>query len=101
MPGNLTRYQNKYGSNLTVRQFCDGNLVSGVGDDEVVIVAGHGLAGDEEIGVTAMAEVAGFFGKKVKEVQVTLTANDLAAMLDAALLPKTHKYIKTISCGGA
>jgi len=99
MPKNLKRYQGKYGANLTVRQFGDGELFNDVGDDDMFIVVGHGLPGNENIGVSVKAEgLAGFFGKTV---QVTITANTLADMLMIGGLPYSHKYIKTISCGGA
>src|SRR5262249_5832783 len=87
MPGNLKRYQDKYGGQLTVRQFGDGNLLNDVGDDDMFIVNGHGDAEDDRIGVQVKAE--GFLGFLGKKVQVTMTANQLAKMLRDADLPRS------------
>jgi hypothetical protein len=100
MPENLKRYQKKYGANgLIVRQFGDGYFLDRVGDDDMFIVAGHGAPEDERIGVSVKA--GGFFGMFGQTVQESITANDLADMLYDWGLPRSHKYIKTISCGGA
>ena len=98
MPRNLKRYQDKYGANLTVRRL--GNLLLDVPDDDMLIIAGHGLPKDSRIGVTVIED--SLFGTLFsKTTQETLTANDLAKLLMRSGLPSGHRYLKTISCGGA
>lgn len=98
MPKNLQRYQAKYGAGLTVRKL--GNLLLDVPDDDMLIIAGHGLPGDDRIGVTVTAD--SLFGTLFgSTTQQSMTANDLAKLLLRSGLPLGHKRIKTITCGGA
>jgi hypothetical protein len=103
MPLNLKRYKDKYADRLTVRQLGDGNRLDNVGDDDMFIIAGHGLPNDNRIGVSVkydspVGSILAFFGQTREE---TITANDLANILMGSGLPKGHKYIKTLTCGGA
>jgi hypothetical protein len=98
MPGNKKRYEEKYGERLIVRQ--KGQLASlvDIGDDEMLIIAGHGLPDSQKIGVTtnpgvkkhiviASHEIDVLF-TEVAPTQVTMTANDLAdELLVEAKLP--------------
>ena len=54
MPKNLQRYQAKYRAGLTVRKL--ENLLLDVPDDDMLIIVGHGLPGDDRIGVTVTAD---------------------------------------------
>ncbi|MGH2390957.1 MAG: hypothetical protein ACRDIE_22380, partial [Chloroflexota bacterium] len=110
MPGNRQRYESKYGQDLTV--VGKGQLLSLVGDNEMFIIAGHGLPNSSRIGITTelgtKLDLGKFFGN-VKTVtmtfaqstQVSVTADDLADQLLLSHLPPSHKYIKLITCGGA
>ncbi|MGH7078387.1 MAG: hypothetical protein ACREFU_09835 [Acetobacteraceae bacterium] len=99
MPGNRKRYEEKYKANLTVVML--GDLLHLVGDDEMFIIAGHGLPGSSEIGITTGPGKTKAHRVLGIDAQSTMTANDLADHLLKAGLPKTHKYIKLISCGSA
>ncbi|MGH7121068.1 MAG: hypothetical protein ACREFP_19115 [Acetobacteraceae bacterium] len=110
MPGNRQRYETKYRQNLTV--VGKGQLLSLVGDNDMFIIAGHGLPNSSRIGVTTEKGTSfdlGLLGGIAKRVtmtfshgtQVSITADDLADQLLLAHLPPSHKYIKLITCGGA
>ncbi|HSW04515.1 hypothetical protein [Aquabacterium sp.] len=107
MPSNEARYRSKYGPGLTVLQYP--HRLDHVPDDDTFIVAGHGLPGMDAIGVSVLDENASSFensiralaGKGPAKRQVTMQANDLAQQLRDAELPRTHKRIKLITCGGA
>jgi hypothetical protein len=99
MPQNKQRYEEKYGEQLTVA--FKGDALGAIKDDEMLIIAGHGLPNLAEIGVTAYEGPAIAAWILQKPTQITTTANDLADELVAAKLPLTHKYIKIITCGGA
>jgi len=112
MPGNRKRYEEKYGERLIVKQKGDPRCLADIHDDEMLIIAGHGLPDKSAIGVTDHAGVKhdikisspeiNVTFHSVKPTQITITANDLAKELDeTAELPKTHIYIKLITCGGA
>ncbi|MGH7066578.1 MAG: hypothetical protein ACREFO_08765 [Acetobacteraceae bacterium] len=110
MPGNRQRYETKYEQNLTV--VSKGQPLNLVGDNDMLIIAGHGLPNSSRIGVTTEQGTKlelGLLGGIAKRVtmtfshgtQVSVTADDLADQLASALLPWPHKYIKLITCGGA
>lgn len=112
MPGNRQRYETKYGQNLTV--VGKGQPLNLVGDNDMFIIAGHGLPNKSDIGVTTEKGTTldlGKFGGMFKQVTMTfshgkqerMTADDLADQLATGTgpLPLTHKYIKLITCGGA
>jgi hypothetical protein len=112
MPGNRERYEQKYKSRLIVKQKGDPRCLADIHDDEMLIIAGHGLPDQSAIGVTdnkgakheikiSSPEIDVHF-YSVKPTQITMTANDLAKELDeTAGLPKNHMYINLITCGGA
>jgi hypothetical protein len=112
MPANKKRYEDKYNKwfeerKLEVVQY-PGSLDK-VQIEDTLIVAGHGLPGNENIGLsvdnpnTPMQErIERFVGRhRPNTMQVTLQANDLADRISQAGLKKEHKYIKLITCGGA
>jgi len=111
MPGNKDRYEKKYGDRLIVRQKGELASLADVHDDEMLIIAGHGLPNSSRIGITtdpgkkkqfviSSGETVVF--TEVSPTQATITANDLAdELLVEAKLSQTHKYIKLITCGGA
>jgi len=100
MPGNAKRYRDKYGKD-DVRVVTLGDDLRDVKAGDMLIVAGHGLPGDDRLGVT-VAELSWEVNKHVIAVREdTITANDLAEKLDKQDLPHDHVFVKTISCGGA
>lgn len=107
MPANKARYEKKYGTGLRVVQY-PGSLAQ-VQNDEMLIVAGHGLPGNKNIGLsvddpaTPNLERAGRFlgGHRPRTLQVKMEANDLADRISQAGLNKAHRFIKLITCGGA
>lgn len=99
MPQNRKRYEDKYGQDLTVR--FKGSQLNDVGDDDMLIIAGHGLPNSSLIGIGTEETVSILGITFSRPTQVTMTANDLAQELVDANLPRTHRYIKLITCGGA
>jgi hypothetical protein len=99
MPQNKLRYEEKYGEDLSIA--FKGDSLRTVQNDEMLIIAGHGLPKMAKIGVTTETGLAIGPIDLISPTQITTTANDLADELLAAKLPVTHKYIKLITCGGA
>jgi hypothetical protein len=107
MPANKSRYETKYGNNLQVVQYPDS--LAQVDNDEMVIVAGHGLPGNDKVGLSIddpntprLERLGRWAGRhQPKTQQLTMAANDLADRISQAGLKKNHKHIKLITCGGA
>jgi hypothetical protein len=103
MPGNQKRYEDKYGTGVTV--LMKGARLMYVKEQDMLIIAGHGLPNSGKIGVTTEQGISfEVLGKTVwvkDPTEQTMTANDLAEEIADAKLPKNHKYIKLITCGGA
>lgn len=98
MPQNRKRYEEKYQTRLTVA--FKGDSLSGVKDDDMLIIAGHGLPNSDKIGVTTNPGTKILGVTVVAPTQATMTANDLADEIATARLPDSHRYIKLITCGG-
>ena len=75
-----------------------GDSLAAVKADELLVIAGHGLPADERIGATVRLFNEGVC---VSTFEQTMTANQLADLLESMKLPKGHYRIRVLTCHGA